>query len=151
MHSDNHFKINHPQVTHETIDGETVILNLDTGSYYSIDKAGAMIWGLIDAGASVRQIIESVSLNYTGSLQEIELGVSVLVEKLEQEGLIVVSGDMSASGITDAAVATKQPGDLTRFELPNLHKYTDMEDLLLLDPIHDVDDAGWPNKNQDGK
>jgi hypothetical protein len=28
-----------------------------------------------------------------------------------------------------------------------LHKYTDMEELLLLDPIHDVDETGWPNKS----
>jgi hypothetical protein len=25
-----------------------------------------------------------------------------------------------------------------------LEVFTDMEDLLLLDPIHDVGDAGWP-------
>ena len=28
---------------------------------------------------------------------------------------------------------------------PVLNKYSDMQDLLLLDPIHDVDEeAGWP-------
>jgi hypothetical protein len=26
-----------------------------------------------------------------------------------------------------------------------LNKYTDMQDLLLLDPIHEVDAAGWPS------
>jgi hypothetical protein len=25
-----------------------------------------------------------------------------------------------------------------------LQKYTDMADLLLLDPIHEVDEQGWP-------
>jgi hypothetical protein len=28
--------------------------------------------------------------------------------------------------------------------VPLLRKYTDMRDLLLLDPIHDVDEQGWP-------
>jgi hypothetical protein len=28
---------------------------------------------------------------------------------------------------------------------PVLDKYTDMQELLLLDPIHEVDDAGWPH------
>jgi hypothetical protein len=27
---------------------------------------------------------------------------------------------------------------------PVLEKYTDMQELLLLDPIHDVEEAGWP-------
>jgi hypothetical protein len=30
-----------------------------------------------------------------------------------------------------------------------LNKYSDMQELLLLDPIHDVDDAGWPKPNPD--
>jgi hypothetical protein len=30
------------------------------------------------------------------------------------------------------------------FVAPCLHKYTDMQELLLIDPIHDVDDYGWP-------
>jgi hypothetical protein len=29
---------------------------------------------------------------------------------------------------------------------PRLVRHTDMEDLILLDPIHDVDDAGWPTR-----
>jgi hypothetical protein len=30
------------------------------------------------------------------------------------------------------------------FMPPELFKYTDMQDVLLLDPIHDVDVKGWP-------
>ena len=39
-----HFRINNPKVIHETIDGETVIVNLDSGNYYSLDATGADIW-----------------------------------------------------------------------------------------------------------
>ena len=28
----------------------------------------------------------------------------------------------------------------------DLGKYTDMQELLLLDPVHEVDEAGWPNR-----
>jgi hypothetical protein len=38
------------------------------------------------------------------------------------------------------------PGPIEgKFEAPVLQKYTDMQDLLLLDPIHDTDETGWPN------
>jgi hypothetical protein len=30
------------------------------------------------------------------------------------------------------------------FTDPVIEIYTDLQDLLLLDPIHDVDDRGWP-------
>ena len=34
--------------------------------------------------------------------------------------------------------------ELPNFERPKLGKYTDMQDLLLADPIHEVDEQGWP-------
>jgi hypothetical protein len=32
-----------------------------------------------------------------------------------------------------------------------LERYTDMQELLLLDPIHDVDESGWPHRKVPGK
>jgi hypothetical protein len=37
------------------------------------------------------------------------------------------------------------------FQPPTLESYNDMQDLLLLDPIHDVDDMGWPQKAPDAQ
>ena len=30
------------------------------------------------------------------------------------------------------------------FVAPALTRYTDVKDLLVLDPVHDVDEMGWP-------
>ena len=38
---------------------------------------------------------------------------------------------------------------ISAFETPVLEKYTDMAELLLLDPIHDVDATGWPHPAPD--
>jgi len=46
-------KINEPNIVHENIDGETVILNLDSGNYYSIVDVGADIWNYIEKGAPI--------------------------------------------------------------------------------------------------
>ena len=40
--------VNSPHVVHETIDGETIIIHLGTGTYYSLDGVGADIWALLD-------------------------------------------------------------------------------------------------------
>jgi hypothetical protein len=37
------------------------------------------------------------------------------------------------------------------FQPPTLRKYTDMQDLLLIDPIHEVDDLGWPGVKAKGR
>jgi hypothetical protein len=40
---------------------------------------------------------------------------------------------------------TEPDGKRSPFEAPRLDRYDDMRDLLLADPIHDADTAGWPN------
>ena len=55
------FRINKPHVINEIIDGEVVILNLDTGNYYSMDKSGADIWELIEDNAGVGEIVEEIA------------------------------------------------------------------------------------------
>ena len=46
--SNQRFRVNTPTVTHETIDGEAVIINLDSGNYYSLVEVGSFIWGLVE-------------------------------------------------------------------------------------------------------
>ena len=57
--------------------------------------------------------------------------------------------------VADAGTGVETPGTLqlsenrqTRrpFEMPTLEKYTDMQDLVLIDPVHQVDEAGWPRR-----
>jgi len=141
------FVINHPKVIHETIEGETVLVNLDSGTYYSLDGIGAEVWALVERGAPVGGIIEWVASRYEGTRVDIEKALFLLMEELQREALIVTdetreSGDLAdydGSGTVEAGLHT------ATFVPPVLHKYTDMQDLLLLDPIHDVDEAGWPS------
>ena len=139
-----HFQVNSPSVIHEIIDGEAVLVNLETGSYYSIDNVGAVIWEHIENGLSISQIIETVAGRYKGDQSEIDQGIQQLFTQLQKEQLIVPI-EVPQNGHFSSIAINAQ--DKVPFEAPVLHKYTDMEDLLLLDPIHDVDESGWPNTN----
>jgi hypothetical protein len=145
MNGNSSFRVNTPTVSHETIDGEAVIINLDSGNYYSLTDAGSKIWSLIVAGHSVDDICRSIGDAYDGERSEIESGVQELLSLLQLESLVVSadSGE-SAPRARISPVSTKI--ERARFRGPVLQKYTDMQDLLLLDPIHDVDDMGWPRK-----
>jgi hypothetical protein len=134
-------------VTHETIDGEAVIINLDSGNYYSLVDVGSFIWGLIEQGASVSEVQSLVSQTYQGSASEIDRGVLDLLVQLQQESLIVPVDEV---GAFDPVKPTSSNGhEKASFNPPLLNKYSDMQELLLLDPIHDVDEAGWPKPNPD--
>ena len=135
------FRVNTPTVTHETIDGEAVIINLDSGNYYSLVDVGSFIWGLIEQGASASDAQNLVSQTYQGDALEIDRGVQDLFAQLQQESLIVpVDGASDLSQVIPSHNGHEKPS----FNPPLLNKYSDMQELLLLDPIHDVDDAGWP-------
>lgn len=139
--------MNTPTVTHETIDGEAVIINLDSGNYYSLVEAGSYIWGLIDKGASATELQNQVLETYQGNVSEVDRGVQELLAQLQQENLIVpVNG--AAEAIEPASTTSSNNNhEKPLFSAPSLNKFSDMQELLLLDPIHDVDDAGWPKPN----
>lgn len=138
------FKANTPKIVHETIDGEVVIVNLEKGDYFSLVKAGADIWESITKGISRDSILEEMVQRYDGSRETIEKSINEFIEKLQQEELIIpnLTDELQNSNVPTIPIPEKK----LSFEPPALQKYTDMEQLLALDPIHEVDDAaGWPN------
>jgi DNA-binding NarL/FixJ family response regulator len=144
-----HFQVNSPNVIHEIIDGEVVLINLETGSYYSIDSVGAVVWDYIGKGLSSSQIVEAIASQYNGEQATIDQGIQQLLIQLQAEQLIVPTEPPQSIGHPPPVNAAANEQTRPPFEAPVLHKYTDMEDLLLLDPIHDVDETGWPNSPED--
>lgn len=129
------YKTNSPTVVYEIIDGEAVIVNMDNGSYYSIDDSGALIWESISRGSSFEDVCNHLSARHLGSSNEIEIAVSELIGKFLEEELLLRDDDSDRVDVPDAI--TTEEADKVPFKAPELRKYTDMEELLLLDPIHD--------------
>lgn len=148
MNQSDKFRINEPKVVHEAIDGEVVIVNMDKGDYFSLVKAGTDIWEGLNRGISRGKIVEEMIQRYDNSSGEIENAVNDFIEQLEREELIILNKKLDESNNSNIphvqTHATKSTEKLC-FELPTLQKYTDMEELLVLDPIHEVDEMGWPN------
>jgi Coenzyme PQQ synthesis protein D (PqqD) len=138
------FRVNSPNVIHETIEGEVILIDLKTGTYYSLREAGAAIWEAIDRGAGLDEIEGALELRYEGSPDEIRDSVRELVGELEREGLI--RAEQSNDGDRAAGrPALELHGARRPFEAPSLEKHTDMQDLILLDPVHEVGAQGWPH------
>ncbi len=136
------FRINSPSVIGEVLDGEAIIVNLDSGAYYSLDGAGAEVWTAAQTGATLPQLIDLTVARYHGPMAEIAAGVAGLVEELAAENLLVADTAANGDGLQRAVAPA---ADRLPFIKPILQKYTDMADLLLLDPIHEVDAQGWPH------
>ncbi len=136
------YRVREPQVTSSIVDGEAVIINLDTGNYYSTAGIGAEIWSRISRCELVDEIIEDLKSRFGSSEKHGQISRTVrhFVGVLESENLIQPIGKAP-----DGAPG-REPhrSEATSFEEPVLYRYDDMNELLLLDPIHDVDESGWP-------
>ncbi len=138
-------------MVHETLDGETVIINLETGTYFSLQGSGAEIWELISRGLTLETLVEEILRRHDEvSRESVETSLTHLITELLNEGLITRTDPSSNGHVTDDSASGLFTGNYPQtFEPPALVKYTDMQDLLLLDPIHEVDETGWPNMKLD--
>lgn len=125
-------------IVHESLDGEVVIVNLRNGRYYSLADVGATFWEQIVAGSHSSQLVAFARSRFADS-GEIESEIDKFLKELAEEGLVQLSPG-------EAVIASVSvPADAPPFQAPVLGKHKDMEGLLLLDPVHDVSDQGWPS------
>ena len=137
------YQVNSSKVVAETIDGEVVIVNLEKGDYYSLVSSGAQIWGKIEQNLPLPQILQQMIAEYDDTEENITKNVTGFIDILKSEGLVLTE---AFEGQSDSAQIVDNGSEKLKFEMPTLEKYTDMEELLLLDPIHEVDEQqGWPN------
>jgi Coenzyme PQQ synthesis protein D (PqqD) len=135
------YQIKSADIMHETIDGEVVVINLDLGFYYSIDGTGASIWGQLEQGRSLDGLASMAARNFDGDPAQMRTAIEAFLSRLLEEGLVTLTTGAEPPLDGDSAP------ERTPWADPSLLKYTDMEQLLLLDPIHEVEDTGWPNVN----
>lgn len=127
-----------PEIVYETVDGEVIAIDLGSGSYYSLAGSGPAIWALLAEGASEVEVCEAVLARFDGP-GTAAADIAAFMGQLRENGLIVPAPDEG----NRAAVAIDADDDAI-YEAPRLERYTDMKDYFLLDPIHEVDAAGWP-------
>ena len=114
-------------VAASVIDGEAIIMNLTNGAYYSIDSVGAIIWQWLDEEQTSAVMLQRLAAQYPNSNATIEADFRALMNQLMDEGLV----QPQSSGNAVPAIDSELP---SVYAAPSLHKYTEMADLLALDP-----------------
>jgi hypothetical protein len=138
------YRVNRPKVISEVFEDEVVAVNFDTGSYYGMRKTALTIWCLLEEGASAQMVTERLTSVCNGDEENIGGAVSQFLAQLRSHDLITESGVTRAGAAPEPIACGQAPWDP-----PVLSVYEDMKELLLLDPIHDVDEGGWPARKPD--
>ncbi|WP_136809672.1 PqqD family protein [Desulfosediminicola flagellatus] len=74
------------------LDGETVILDINSGMYSGLDPVGTTIWNLLEKEVTFSQIVEEILDNYDVSEEQCINDLIDFLNDLEKNGLIVVQG-----------------------------------------------------------
>jgi hypothetical protein len=129
------YSINAPDVVAEDFDGKIVILNLADGRYFSLEGIASQIWSLLLAGRSPEAILGSIESQQPSLSQRSSEFVDRLIE------WELVRPQEAETGNAEAAI-----DEVWSDEEPRIEVFDDLAELILADPIHDVDEqVGWPS------
>jgi len=73
------------------LDGETVLLDLNSGRYYTLNRVGTTIWELC-TGASLEEIRKTLCARFEAPAERITDDLVSLVTQLSHEGLVTLEG-----------------------------------------------------------
>jgi hypothetical protein len=77
-------------VVFRELDGEAVVLNLDTGIYFGLDVIGTRIWRLIEARKPLRIVLGTMVEEYDAPPDRLERDLLAFVERLTGKGLLAL-------------------------------------------------------------
>lgn len=80
--------INGDNVVSRDLDGEAVILNLESGVYFGLNDAGSRIWALIQEHKSLRKVLEVMEREYEAAPDVLQADLLKLVGQLHEHGLV---------------------------------------------------------------
>lgn len=131
------YKLNEQEMFSDITDNSAVIINAQTGVYYGMNMAGTLVYKSIIDGNSVPKILDFLK-QVPQSPSDMEERLNIFIDELMKKNIIVEGQTIENNIDIDREILVKD-----NFEL-KVGEYLDAQELLLADPIHDVEkEEGW--------
>lgn len=122
---------------HDTVDGETVIIDSARGCLFLLTGSGPWIWSLMIRGHTTDGLVSDVAARFGA---EAGAQAASFLASLTDHGMLTEEAP------DDGGAAAELPMPDT-FVAPQIEKYDEISDIIAMDPIHDVDPTkGWPHR-----
>ena len=76
------------EVLSQEVDGETVLLDLESESYFGLDEVGTRIWQLLNEGSNLQTVFDILLGEYDVDEKQLEKDIQDHVALLVEAGLI---------------------------------------------------------------
>ena len=77
----------------QEVNGETVILDLKSESYFGLDEVGTRIWQLLQEEKDLQKVFDALLQEYDVEAEQLEQDLIELVDKLIEAGLAVTNSN----------------------------------------------------------
>jgi hypothetical protein len=137
------YSLNYEEITLERLNGEVLIISFSKGKFYSSKGTGADILTLLNERVSTDYVIEVLKSIYPNFSYKIS-GFEEFIENLFKLEIIRENNEVITKFV-------KMPNDTSRasWAKPELLTHDEIHGLLLVDPIHDSTEEGWPKPKND--
>jgi hypothetical protein len=136
------YKHNDEHVAAEEFDGEFVLINFARGTYFSLRHAAVDVWRQFRNGADPARVEERILDRFAVAEEQAREELKRCIQALIAEDLL---REIAAAGPPVEDWASQ------RWAAPAVEVYSDLQDLIVLDPVHEVDThTGWPRRAAGG-
>ncbi|MBR2990822.1 MAG: hypothetical protein IKF51_05080 [Solobacterium sp.] len=138
------YRLNEEKVFYDIAEGQAVVINFTTGVYYAFSSLGSEVLDRLVKGDSFECVLKAVQA-CDGCPEGMAVQLKAYISRLIDAEIILETPE---AGNTNA---DPLPGNalMDGFEL-FVDEHSEVKDILMADPIHDVDvDMGWPIMKED--
>ena len=132
------YKLNDEKMFYDMAEGQAIVINFTSGMYYGTSSLGSAVLDALLSGASVNAALNAVKA-LPGRPEDNDAQMDAFIKALfDKEVIVEIDGEgndtvnIDASALNDGFVLT-------------VDEFTEVQDLIMADPVHDVDvEQGWP-------
>ena len=135
------YKLNEEAMFYDMAEGQAIVINFTTGMYYGTSSLGSAVLDSLLGGTDPEEICKAIQA-LPGCPEDIQSQLDAFIgQLLEKEIIIPAEGTGAACAIDVSALSDG-------FKL-TVDEFAEVQDLILADPVHDVDvEQGWPILNE---
>lgn len=125
-------KLARDEIIWRVVDGEALLLDGDTGYYFSLDESGTIVWNLLNECDDLESVVSQLAKNRNCDKTEAQQMVADLLTTLKIEGILPQGTYESLCTVSSpaAAVAENRPQGST-YKKPVLKKYDQIDHVAI--------------------
>ncbi len=133
------YKLNEEKMFFDVADGQAIAINYVTGIYYGSSSLGSWVLDKVVNGGKVEDILANIQ-SLPNCPENMKEELDNFISQLKEKEIIIESEES-----TDAGKDAISEEALSDGFVLNLEEFDEVQDLILADPVHDVDvEQGWP-------